>query len=129
MVILAKFSNNIVSVFPITLYVYTHYYSLQQLTTVLLYMTISWLGTATANEVCYFITSNCSDQCSNAESIDNYLTLHQFVKNSTAYLANHTILIFLPGNHSFESDLIVENIKSFSISVWQIGRASCRERV
>ena len=120
MVVLAKFSNNIVSVFPITLYVCTHYSSFQQLTTVLLYMTISWLGTATANEVCYFITSNCTDQCSNAESIDtgNYLTLPQFVKNSTAYLANHTILIFLPGNHGFESDLIVENIKSFSMSVW-----------
>ena len=81
-------------------------------------MTISWLGTAAANEVCYFITPNCTDQCSNAESIDNYLTLPQFVKNSTAYLANHTILIFLPGNHSFESDLIAENIKSFSMSVW-----------
>ncbi len=84
----------------------------------MLYAAVLYLGTAAASEVHYLIRPNYTDQCSNAESTDKCLTLSQFVKNSTAYLANDTILIFLQGNHTFESYLTVENVKSFSMSAW-----------
>ena len=60
---------------------------------------------------------NCDDRvecdCSN-------LTLSQFVNNSSSYLrvTSDTILIFLPGNHNLESELLVENFHSFSMYAW-----------
>ena len=51
-------------------------------------------------------------------STNNSLILSQFISNSSDYLANDTTLIFSPGNHSLESELVVENIHSFSMFVW-----------
>ena len=51
---------------------------------------------------------------------DHCLTLSQFVKNSSDYLVNDTQLIFASGNHTLESELLVENVLSFSISVESI---------
>ena len=55
---------------------------------------------------------------------DHHLTLSQFVKNSSNYLANDTQLIFAPGNHSLEDKLLVENLHSFNISVESISTSS-----
>ena len=44
----------------------------------------------------------------------NSLTLSQFAEN----LTNETTLIFSPGNYSLESELVVEDVHSFSMFVW-----------
>ena len=53
-----------------------------------------------------------------AACVDNELTLSQFVNNSSDYLTNDTTLIISPGNYSLESELVVENVYSFSIFAW-----------
>ena len=50
--------------------------------------------------------------------MENHLTLSQFINNTINYLMNDTRLAFSPGNYSLESKLVVENIHSFSMSVW-----------
>ena len=50
--------------------------------------------------------------------VDNELTLSQFVNNSSDYLTNDSTLIFSPGNYSLESELVVENVHSFSMFAW-----------
>ena len=50
--------------------------------------------------------------------MDNHLTLSQFINNSNDYLMKDTRLIFSPGNHSLESELVVESIQSFSMFAW-----------
>ena len=67
-------------------------------------------------------SQSCVDQrCSSkAEYVDDDLSLSQFVNNSINYLINDTRLIFLPGNYSLESNLLVENIHSLSIFAWPI---------
>ena len=90
---------------------------------VLSYMILLCLATVVANEAHYIIRSSqsqiqsCIQQCSIAKCrIDNNLTLSQFVKNSTDYLTNDTVLFFSPGNYSLKSNLIIENIHSFSMT-------------
>jgi hypothetical protein len=46
------------------------------------------------------------------------LTLSQLLNNLSYYLTNNTALIFLPGNYSLESELLVENVHSFSMYAW-----------
>ena len=60
--------------------------------------------------------------CSQSPKIDDdhHLTLSQFVNNSSDYLTNDTQLIFAPGNYSLESEILIKNIRSFSISIEQI---------
>jgi hypothetical protein len=43
------------------------------------------------------------------------LTLSQFASNSSNYLTNTTTLIFTAGSHAIESELVIENIHSFSM--------------
>ena len=50
--------------------------------------------------------------------VDNGLTLAQFVNNSSEFLISGTTLIFCSGNHNLKSELIVENVHSFSMFVW-----------
>ena len=89
-----------------------------------LYLILSvYLSTITASKVEYIIRpsqlQSCVDRCSNsAESVDNCLTLSKFVNNSTNYLKNDTGLIFWPGNHSLELELIIEDVYSFSMIAW-----------
>ena len=72
----------------------------------------------------YIIRPSQSQSCpgdlysSAAACVDNELTLSQFVNNSNDYLTNDTTLIISPGNYSLESELVVENIHSFSMFVW-----------
>ena len=72
----------------------------------------------------YVIRSSQSQSCpgdrynSTAACVDNELTLSQFVNNSSDYLTNDTTLIISPGNYSLESELVVENVYSFSIFAW-----------
>ena len=79
-------------------------------------------ATIAANEVQYIIrpsqSQSCADQCSKSDCASNDLTLSQFVNSSTSYLTNNTRLIFSPGNYSLESELLIENIHSFSMSAW-----------
>ena len=60
------------------------------------------------------------DQCNEVDYVDDDLSLSQFVNNSINYLTNDTRLIFLPGNYNLESNLLVENIHSLSMSAWPI---------
>ena len=53
-----------------------------------------------------------------AACVDNELTLSQFVNNSSDYLTNDSALIFSPGNYSLETELVVENVHSFSMFAW-----------
>ena len=62
---------------------------------------------------------SCGDRSYCNEEYDNHhLTLSQLVSNLSDYLTNDTRLIFSPGNYSLESDLIVENVHSFSVFAW-----------
>ena len=96
------------------------------MTKTFLYLIHLCLSTIVVSEVEYIIrpshdqSQSCSDRCSDAESVDNCLTLSQFVNNSIDYLTNDTIarLIFSPGNYSLESELIIENVHSFSMFAW-----------
>ena len=60
---------------------------------------------------------NCDDR---VECDCGNLTLSQFVNNLSSYLrvTSDTTLIFLPGNHGLESELLVENVPSFSMYAW-----------
>ena len=60
----------------------------------------------------YYI--GCSQSPNDA---DYHLTLTQFAKNSSDYLTNDTQLILAPGNYSLESEILIENVQSFSISM------------
>ena len=57
---------------------------------------------------------NCDDR---VECDCGNLTLSQFINNLSSYLrvTSDTTLIFLPGNHSLELELLVENVHSFSV--------------
>ena len=46
------------------------------------------------------------------------ISLSQFINNSSNYLIKDTRLIFSPGIYSLESELAVENVHSFCMSVW-----------
>ena len=79
-------------------------------------------ATVATNEVQYIIrpsqSQSCTDQCSKSDCVSNDLTLSQFVNSSTSYLTNNTRLVFSLGNYSLESELLVENVHSFSMSAW-----------
>ena len=72
----------------------------------------------------YIIRPSQSQSCpgdrysSAAACVDNELTLSQFVNNSSDYLTNDSALIFSPGNYSLETELVVENVHSFSMFAW-----------
>ena len=84
-----------------------------------LILSLCGLAIVDANEVQFIIRPSqsqcCGDQWSNASCVDNDLTLSQFVDNFSDFFTNDTTLIFLPGNYSLESELIIENVHSFSL--------------
>ncbi len=43
------------------------------------------------------------------------LTLSQFASSSSNYLTNTTTLIFTASSHAIESELVIENVRSFSM--------------
>ena len=47
---------------------------------------------------------------------EKYITLSQFVNNSSDYLSENTTLHFLQGEHSLESTLFINNIDTFYVS-------------
>ena len=53
----------------------------------------------------------------NESDANHHLTLTQFIYNSSNFLTNDTQLIFAPGNYSLDSEILVENVHSFSMSV------------
>ena len=63
------------------------------------------------------IQNNCDDR---VECDCGNLTLFQFINNPSSYLrvTSDTTLIFLPGNHSLESELLIESVHSFSMYAW-----------
>ena len=71
------------------------------------------LGGSLASEVHYFIGP--SQPQNNG---DNHFAFSQLVDNFSNFLTNDTALIFLPGNYSLDSEIIVENIHSFSMFSW-----------
>ena len=75
---------------------------------------LDFLNLATiVNSVVYHIGPT---QLLNATECDNnFLTLSQFISNTSDYLTDDTSLNFAPGNYSLDSELIVENIYSFSM--------------
>ena len=67
-------------------------------------------GFVTSEE--YYIVSSLSDPC----CAKNCLMLSQFAETFTnCSNCDNTTLIFVPGNHSLESDLIIEDVYSFSM--------------
>ena len=91
-----------------------------QMAKLFLWLIVSFL--ATDNIIASYIIQpsqiqNCDDR---VECDCGNLTLSQFVNNSSSYLrvTSDTTLIFLPGNHSLESKLLVENVHSFSMYAW-----------
>ena len=48
---------------------------------------------------------------------DHHLTLPQFVNNSSDFLTSDTQLIFAPGNYCLDSEILAENVHSFSMFV------------
>ena len=57
----------------------------------------------------YYIKANSTDHC----IVQPYLTLYQFVINSSHYLHSNTTLVFLPGTHYLQVNLTVSNVESF----------------
>ena len=68
--------------------------------------------TTVESEVYHLLPSQ-SDSC----SVDYHdcLTLSQFINKSSIYLADNTTLIFTPGRHTMESELMVANFYTFSM--------------
>ena len=68
--------------------------------------------TTVESEVYHLLPSQ-SDSC----SVDYHdcLTLSQFINKSSIYLADNTTLIFTPGRHTMESELMVANFHTFSM--------------
>ena len=64
----------------------------------------------------YDVVSNGSNNGSNAKSLEYYLN------NSSKYFSSFTQLVFKPGEHYLISDLIIQNVISFSM----IGEGSCK---
>ena len=65
--------------------------------------------TYTTNSVVYHVVPD-----------DHYLdtnnnTLQHYLDNSEKYFTSHTQLVFLPGKHHLTTDLIVENVSSFTL--------------
>ena len=60
----------------------------------------------------YHITPSASDPC----PTETCLTLSQFADNSTNFLnSTNTTLIFLPGNHNLESQILFANVSNISM--------------
>ena len=64
-----------------------------------------------SNEAYYTMIPSPSDLCPR----EPCLTLSQFAANSSNYLSTNTTLFFLQGNHSLESNLLVENVNMMSV--------------
>ena len=90
------------------------------ISTILLIIILLCISTISRCEVYYIRPSELLNDA------DHHLTLSQFVKNSSGYLASDTQLIFAPGNHSLEDKLLVENLHSFNISVESTSTTSSR---
>ena len=84
--------------------------------------------TAEAHDVVYSVIPSLSqslydgNQCystsSTSECANNRLTLSQLVHNSSNIFTKDTRLMFSPGIHSLELELVVENIHSFYMFAW-----------
>ena len=89
-----------------------------------LYLILLQSGLTTVVAACYIIRPSQLQTCDyrvECDSLDNGdLTLSQFVNNLSDYLANNITLslIFLPGKYSLESELVVEDVHSFSMYAW-----------
>ena len=79
------------------------------LCSVLFLVLVSLAGYVTS-EV-YNLRPSPSDPC----NTEHCLTLSQLVNNISDYLKNDTTLIFGSGNHTIESDTVIEHINSFSM--------------
>ena len=101
--------------YTLLIIIYNNNHSIMQMTKIVLYLILLCLGTGAvvASEVYYIIKpsqsqNNCSHRCNNnaefeSDSVDNSLTLSQFINNSINYLTNDTRLIFSSGNYSMET--------------------------
>ena len=63
-------------------------------------------------------SQSCGD-CAECGMDVSDLTFAQFISNLSDYLANDTMLIFSPGSHSLDSELVGENVRSFSMFLWR----------
>ena len=80
---------------------------------------LSCVATIDADEVHYILRPSRSQSCGNQPSRSACdITFSEFINNSTDYLTNDTRLIFSSGNYSLESELVVENVHSFSMFAW-----------
>ena len=64
----------------------------------------------------YHITPSPNNSCPEQPC----LTLSEFAANTSSYFHSNTTLIFLPGNHSLSSDLIMDYMLSFQLSNIQL---------
>ena len=79
-----------------------------------------FLSTPVTNEAVHYmiVRSSQPHDYRDTEFMDNGLTLSQFVNNLSDYLTNDTTLISSSGNYNLESELVIENIHSFSMFAW-----------
>ena len=63
----------------------------------------------------YHISPYANDSCSS--EVNTCLTLAQFTANLDTYLTWSTTLLFLPGDHSLESDFLVMESVSLSLQL------------
>ena len=66
--------------------------------------------------ITYDVVSNGSNNGSNIKSLDYYLN------NTSKYFSSFTQLVFKPGKHYLNADIIVQNVISFSM----LGEGSCK---
>ena len=64
------------------------------------------------------LSQKCDSAYSTAAACVDDITLLQFINNSSDHLTNDTRLIFSPGNHSLELELVVKSIHTFSMFAW-----------
>ena len=77
------------------------------------------VATIDAKYVHYILRPSQSQSCGDRHSSAACdITFSQFINNFSDYLTNDTTLIFSGGNYSLESELVVKNVHSFSMSVW-----------
>ena len=81
-----------------------------------LILLLSGLTTVVASYIIQPSRLQTCDYRVECNGLDNgHLTLSQFINNLSDYLTDNATLIFLPGKYSLESELVVENVHSFSM--------------
>ena len=79
----------------------------------------------TASAETYYVNPSSSNTTCPEEGVPCY-TLSQYASKPNDYFASNTSLILLPGNHSLDSELRINNITFLSVSLVSSNQSSIK---